>query len=41
MFMRDGLHLSGRDVAVFVEELLGTVNTGMGNINHIFGRKHC
>ena len=35
MLTGDGLHLSGKGVAVFVEELLGTVNSGTGTINHI------
>ena len=35
MFMRDGLHLSGRGAAVFADELLGTIDSGMGTINNI------
>ena len=27
MFMRDGFHLSGKGAAVFVDELLGTVDS--------------
>ena len=41
MFMTDGLHLSGKGAAVFADELLGAVDSGMGNIKHIFGSKHC
>ena len=41
MFMRDGLHLSGKGAAVFVDELSATVGSGMGNIKTIFGSKHC
>ena len=41
MFMRDGLHLIGKGAAVFADELLGTVNSGMGSIKNIFGSKHC
>ena len=41
MFMRDGFHLSGKGAAVFADELLGTVDSGMGSINNIFGSKHC
>ena len=41
MFMTDGLHLSGKGAAVFVDEILEAVDSGMGNIKHIFGSKHC
>ena len=41
MFMRDGLRLTGNGAAVFADELLGAVDSGMGNIKHIFGSKHC
>ena len=41
MFMRDGLHLSGKGAAVFAYELLRTVNLGMGSIKNIFGNKRC
>ena len=41
MFMRDGLHLSGKGAAVFAYELLRTVNCGMGSIKNIFGNKRC
>ena len=40
MFVRDGLHLSGNGAAVFTDELLGTVDTGMGSMKSIFGSKH-
>ena len=33
MFMRDGLHLSGKDAAVFTDELSAAVDSGMGSIN--------
>ena len=32
MFMRDRLHPSGKGAAVFADELLGTVDIGMGSI---------
>ena len=41
MFMRDGLHLSGKGAAVFADELSAAVDSGMGNITNIFGSKHC
>ena len=41
MFMRDQLHLSGKGAAVFGNELLATVNRGMGSNKNIFASKHC
>ena len=41
MFMRDGLHLSGKGEAEFADELSAAVDSGMGNINNISGSKHC
>ena len=41
MFMWNGLHLSGKGAAVFLEELSAVVDSGMGSINNIFGSKHC
>ena len=35
MFMRDGLHLSGKGMADFADELLRTVDSGMCNIRHL------
>ena len=35
MFMRDGLHLSGKVAAVFADELSVAVDSGMGSINNI------
>ena len=32
MFMRGGLYLSGKGAAVFVDELSGAVDSGMGNM---------
>ena len=36
MFMRDELHVSGKDAAVFVDELSAAVDCGMGSIKKIF-----
>ena len=33
MFMRDGLHLSGKGAAVFADELVRTVDSGMCNLS--------
>ena len=41
MYMRDGLHLSRKGAAVFVDELSAAVNSDMGHITNIFGSKHC
>ena len=42
MFMRDELHLSGKGAAVFADdELSAAADSGMGNINNIFGSKQC
>ena len=41
MYMRDGLHLSGKGAAVFTDELSAAVDSGMGSITNIFGSKHC
>ena len=35
MFVRDGLHLSGKD------ELSAAVDSGVGSITNIIGRKRC
>ena len=32
---RDGLHLSGKGAAVFVDELSAAVDSGMGSIKYI------
>ena len=39
-FMRDGIHLSGKDAAVFADELSGKVDSGMGSFKNICGSKH-
>ena len=41
MYMRDGLHLSGKGAAVFVFELSAAFDNCKGSIKHIFGSKHC
>ena len=41
MYMKDGLHLSGKGAAVFAGELLAAVDSGMDNTTNIFGSKHC
>ena len=40
MYMKDGLHLSGKGAAVFADGLSATVDSGMGSISNIFGSKH-
>ena len=40
MYMRDGLHLSGKGAAVFADELSAAVESGMGSVKNIFGSKH-
>ena len=41
MYMKDGLHLSGKGAAVFADELSAAVNSGKGSITNIFINKHC
>ena len=41
MYMRDGLHLSGKGAAVFADEFSAAVDSGMGSITNIFVSKHC
>ena len=41
MYIGDGLHLSGKGAAVFVDGLTAAVDSGMGNITNIFGSNHC
>ena len=40
MFMRDGLHLSGKGAAVLADDLLAAVDSGIASINTIFVSKH-
>ena len=37
MYMKDGLHLSGKGAAVFVDGLAAEVDSGMGSITNSFG----
>ena len=41
MYMKDGLHLSGKGAAVFADGLSAAVDSGMGSISNIFSSKHC
>ena len=41
MYMKDGLHLSGKGAAVFADGLTAAIDSGMGNITNIFGSKYC
>ena len=38
IYMKDGLHLSGKGAAVFADGL--AVDSGMGSITNIFGSQH-
>ena len=40
MYMKDGLHLSGKGAPVFADGLSAAVDSGMGSISNIFGSKH-
>ena len=40
LYMKDGLHLSGKGAAVFADGLTAAVDSGMGSISNIFGSKH-
>ena len=40
MYMKDGLHLSGKGAAVFADALTVAVDSAMGSITNIFGSKH-
>ena len=35
MYVRDGLHLSGKGAAVFAEELSGAVASGLGKVRYL------
>ena len=41
MYMKDGLHLSGKGAAAFAAKLSAAVDSGMGTTTYIFGSKHC
>ena len=36
MYMKDGLHLSGKEAAVFAGGLIAAVDSGMGSITNMF-----
>ena len=40
MYMKDGLHLSGKGAAVFVDKLSAAVDSDLGTMTNIFGSKH-
>ena len=40
MYMKDGLHLSGKGAAVFADGLTAAVDSGMGSITNIVGSLH-
>ena len=35
MYVRDGLHLSGKGASVFAEELSGAVASGLGRVRYL------
>ena len=41
MYMKDGLHLSGKGAAVFADKLSAVVDSDLGTMTNIFGSKHC
>ena len=40
MYMKDGLHLSGKGASVFADGLSAAVDSGMGSISNSIGSKH-
>ena len=40
MYMKDGLHLSGKGSAVFADKLSAAVDSDLGTMTNIFGSKH-
>ena len=40
MYMKDGLHLSGKGAAVFADKLSAAVDSDLGIMTNIFGSKH-
>ena len=40
MYMKDGLHLSGKEAAVFADGLSAAVDSVMGSISNMFGSKN-
>ena len=41
MYMKDGLHLSGKGAAVFADKLSAAVDSDLGKMTNIFGSKIC
>ena len=41
MYMKDGIHLSGKGAAVFADKLSAAVDSDLGKMTNIFGSKHC
>ena len=37
MYMKDGLYLSGKEAAVFADELLAALDSGMGSLKKSLG----
>ena len=40
MYMKDGLHISGKGAAVFADGLTAAADSGMGSITDIFSSKN-
>ena len=40
MYMKDGLHLSGKGAAVFADKLSAAVDSDLGTMTNVFGSKH-
>ena len=40
MYMKDGLHLSGKGAAIFADKLSAAVDSDLGTMTNIFGSKH-
>ena len=40
VYMKDGLHLSGKGAAVFADKLSAAVDSDLGTMTNIFGSKH-
>ena len=40
MYMKDGLHLSGKGAAIFADKLSAAVDSNLGTMTNIFGSKH-
>ena len=40
MYMKDGLHLSGKGAAVFADKLSAAVDSDLGTMTNMFGSKH-